>query len=293
MIGKRFLAAAIVAGSAFCLHAQVPTSIPQIRFNAGQNVAPYFEGWIRNTDGSFDLVFGYFNRNYQEELVIPPGPDNKVEPGPPDQGQPTYFMPRRQRWTFRIRVPADFGKKSITWTVTAHGRTDKAYGELIPVQEITERIVMTNGGLDPGDDDPNAPPSITIAPITNAVAGTAVPLVASVMDDGLPKPRVPVAPRPAAPTAGQSTFGAQVNSSAGSGRPRGLVVSWMEYRGPAKVRFDTAGPTAVTNGQVTTRATFAEAGTYRLAATASDGALSKKAEITVVVKDDPMNKVPR
>jgi len=209
MIGKRFLAAAIVAGSAFCLHAQVPTSIPQIRFNAGQNVAPYFEGWIRNTDGSFDLVFGYFNRNYQEELVIPPGPDNKVEPGPPDQGQPTYFMPRRQRWTFRIRVPADFGKKSITWTVTAHGRTDKAYGELIPVQEITERIVMTNGGLDPGDDDPNAPPSITIAPITNAVAGTAVPLVASVMDDGLPKPRVPVAPRPAAPTAGQSTFGAQ------------------------------------------------------------------------------------
>ena len=286
MMGKRSLAVAIVVGSALSLSAQVPTSIPQIRFNSGQNIAPYFEGWIKNPDGTFDLVFGYFNRNYQDELIIPTGPDNKMEPGPVDQGQPTYFMPRRQRWTFRVRVPADFGKKSITWTVTAHGKTDKAYGELIPVQEITERIVMTNGGLDPGEDDPNTPPTISIAPVTNAVAGVAVPLTASVMDDGLPKPRVPAAPRPAAPatTTGQTNFGAQVNSSAGGGRPRGLVVSWLEYRGPAKVKFENAGPIAVTNGQATMRATFTEPGTYRLIATASDGSLAKKSDITVVVK---------
>src|SRR5713101_5883754 len=77
---------------------QLPTELPQVRFNSGQDIVPYFEGWIRNPDGTFDLVFGYFNRNWKEELTIPPGPDNSVEPGGPEKGQPTYFLPRRQRW---------------------------------------------------------------------------------------------------------------------------------------------------------------------------------------------------
>ena len=60
--------------------AQLPTEITAIRFNSGQSVVPYFEGWIRNADGTFDMVFGYFNRNYQQEFAIPAGPDNNVEP---------------------------------------------------------------------------------------------------------------------------------------------------------------------------------------------------------------------
>jgi len=116
---------------------QLPTAIPQTKFVSGQNVVPYFEGWIRNADGSFDLVFGYFNRNWQEELAIAAGPDNIVEPGAPDRGQPTYFLPRRQGWVFRVRVPKDFGKQVLTWTVKANGKTEKAYGELLPVEEIT------------------------------------------------------------------------------------------------------------------------------------------------------------
>src|SRR5712692_6302204 len=107
---------------------QLPTELPSTKFLSGQNVVPYFEGWIRNGDGSFDLVFGYFNRNWQEELVIPAGPDNAIEPGVADRGQPTYFLSRRQPWVFRVRVPRDFGKQALTWTITAHGRTEKAYG---------------------------------------------------------------------------------------------------------------------------------------------------------------------
>ena len=225
---------------------QLPTAIPSVRFNSGQNVVPYFEGWIKNADGTFDLVFGYFNRNYQEEVAIAPGPENRVEPGSADQGQPTYFLPRRQRWVFRVRVPADFGKKTLTWTLTAHGRTDKAYGELLPVQEITERIIMTNGGLDPGEDDQNKPPAISIAGGGSiaATTGTPLTLTANVADDGLPKPRVPAVPRPAAPaaTGSQGNFGAQVNSSGAAPRFRGLAVTWMELRGPAKVAFDPPAP---------------------------------------------------
>ena len=108
----------LVVVSAAVLRAQEPSSrlptetITAIRINSGQSVTPYFEGWIRNADGTFDMVFGYFNRNYQQEFAIPAGPNNRVEPGQPDQGQPTYFLPRRQRYVYRVRVPADFGKNS-------------------------------------------------------------------------------------------------------------------------------------------------------------------------------------
>src|SRR5436190_1030387 len=75
---------------------QLPTQISQTKFDSGQDVVPVYEGWIRNPDGTFDLVFGYFNRNFKEELAIPAGPGNMIEPGGPDRGQPTYFLPRRQ-----------------------------------------------------------------------------------------------------------------------------------------------------------------------------------------------------
>ena len=127
---------------------KLPTELSNIRFNSGQSVVPYFEGWIRNPDGTFDLVFGYFNRNWQQEIAIPAGPDNTVELGGPDAGQPTFFLPRRQRFVYRVRVPKDFGKKEVVWTLTANGRTEHAFGSLIREQEITERVVLTNGGYD-------------------------------------------------------------------------------------------------------------------------------------------------
>src|SRR5262245_52764141 len=168
---------------------QLPTELPQVRFNSGQNIVPYFEGWIRNPDGTFDLVFGYFNRNWKEELTIPAGSDNKVEPAGPDAGQPTYFLPRRQRWIYRLRVPADFGTKEVSWTIIAHGRTEVAYGNLMASQEINERVVSSNGNLDPGQDDPNEPPSINVARTQTATTSTPLKLSATVRDDGLPKPR--------------------------------------------------------------------------------------------------------
>ncbi len=260
----------------------LPTEITQNRFNSGESVIPYYEGWMKNKDGTFDLVFGYFNRNYKEEFAIPAGPDNKVEPGEADRGQPTFFLARRQRFLFRVRVPANFAKGVVTWTITTHGRTEKAYGDLLPAEEITERVVSSNGNFNPGLEDPNKPPSITIAPVKGGGVSTPVTLAASVTDDGLPKPRVapPAEPRPAPTATGAIT--AQVNSS-GGGRPRGLAVSWMQYGGPAKVTFENAGPITVTNGQATTTARFAAPGTYKLIASANDGGLSTKTELTVTV----------
>src|SRR5262245_57122606 len=245
--------------SVFSQTPQLPTELPQVRFNSGQNIVPYFEGWIRNPDGTFDLVLGYFNRNWKEELIIPPGPDNRVEPNGPEAGQPTYFLPRRKRWIYRLRVPADFGNKEVTWTITAHGKTETAYGTLLPAQEINERVVSSNGNLDPGDGDSNEPPSITIARSQTAATSTPLALKASVRDDRLPKPRAPRTPRSAA-TGG---FGAQVDRATPV-QPRGLNLTWLQVGGPGKATFEKSAALPVNNGEAATTVRFSAPGTYRL-----------------------------
>ena len=257
---------------------QLPTAIPQTKFVSGQNVVPYFEGWIRNKDGSFDLVFGYFNRNWEQELAIPPGPDNLVEPGGPDRGQPTFFLSRRQGWVYRIHVPSDFGKQVVTWTIRVNGRTEKAYGELLPVEEITERIVMTRGNLNPGDQDPNQPPKIEVRAPASLTVGEVTTLSAAVTDDGLPKPRVPIQRA----TAADATR--QTNTSS-TGARRGLSVSWMQLRGPARAALEGASAAAPKDGKASVVARFTQPGTYVLRATANDGALSTTSDVRIIVGD--------
>lgn len=272
---------------------QYPTAIPQTKFASGQNVVPYFEGWIRNADGSFDLVFGYFNRNWEQSLVIPVGPDNRVEIESPagtatptasaaslDRGQPTFFLPRRQGWVYRVRVPATFGKQVMRWTIKSNNRTETAYGELMPVEEITERIIMTRGNLNPGDDDPNKPPTVTIAPVDGVATTDAVTLTATVTDDGLPKQRAPIQRT----QTGDATRIQQQTNSVATGQRRGLSVTWMQLRGPAKVAFGATTPTSVTDGKVSTSARFPLPGTYVVRATANDGALSTKSDLTITIR---------
>jgi len=263
---------------------QFPTAIPQTKFNTGQDIVPSFDGWIRNADGTITFVFGYLNRNYEEELVIPVGPDNKVEPGAAiDQGQPTYFLPRRHAWVYRVTVPADWGQKELVWTITAHGKTEKAYASLQMEEQIIPRVMMSRGNLSPGLEDPNKAPSVSIPAVSAATVGSPVTLTALVSDDDLPKPRVQKARAEVAPGKAQT-------NSAGAGRRAGLSVSWYQYRGPAKVTFSPAEPVRIgtpgepiTDGKAQVTVQFAEPGTYVLRATADDGALSNIADVTINV----------
>jgi hypothetical protein len=275
-----FVIRASVAGGFLAAQAQVqlPTVNSQTQFSSGQDIVPAYEGWLQNKDGTFTFVFGYFNRNWKEEPAIPAGPDNKLEPGAPDQGQPTWFLPRRQPWIFRVQVPKDWGQRELVWSITAHGRTEKAYAQLLPEEQILERLIMTRGNLNPGEDDPNQPPSLSIAPVASASLANPVTLTALVTDDGLPRPHAPREPRPG------GIPQAQTNNAAA--RPKaGLSVTWLEYRGPAKVTFDEAGPIAVTNGQAVTTAHFSVPGTYVLQAMATDGALQTSASVTIIVRE--------
>ena len=121
----------------------------QVQYSRGQNVAPAFEGWERNPDGTFSMVFGYLNRNYEEEVDIPVGPDNLSHRHRTsgDRGQPTHFYPRRQRFLFRVVVPANWDKqRKVIWTLTSRGHTDQAKGWLQPEWELSEDVIVENMG---------------------------------------------------------------------------------------------------------------------------------------------------
>ena len=83
------------------------------------------------------MFFGYMNTNWLEEFDIPIGPDNNIEPGGPDQGQPTHFYPRRNPFLFTIRVPKDFGDKEID--LDADGERQDREGLRVAQERLPDR----------------------------------------------------------------------------------------------------------------------------------------------------------
>src|SRR5262245_22833164 len=151
---------------ALSLAAARDTTIAQT-YSRGQNASPAFEGWEKNADGSFNLLFGYMNRNWEEEIDVPIGAENNIEPGGPDQGQPTRLLPRRNRFVFRVRVPADWGQKELVWTLTTKGKTEKAYATLRPDYFIDDVVIASEtGALGAGTSSPeiraNKRPSVKL-----------------------------------------------------------------------------------------------------------------------------------
>ena len=246
----------------------------QVQYATGRNVAPIFEGWEHNADGTFSLVFGYLNRNYEEQVDIPIGRENSITIGGEvygDKGQPTHFYTRRQRFLFKIVVPKDFGEQQkVIWTLTSHGRTDVAKGWLQPEWELSDEVRVENMGG--GVPDPNnKAPAVSVMPVSSATVGTPLALNASATDDGLPKPyrRAPSNPdRDSQPK-----------------RPRGVQIKWILYRGPGKVSFKPDASEIVYGQPVnlTTMATFSAPGAYVLRAIADDSQLYTTAEVTVIV----------
>lgn len=170
-------------------------STQSLSYASGQNASPAFEGWEKNDDGSFNMMFGYMNRNWEEELNVPIGPDNCIIPGPCDQGQPTRFLPRRNRFVFKVRVPADWGNKELVWSLTTKGKTERAYATLRE-DSLVDNIVQASeqGALGAGVSSPliraNVAPEITIdTGERRAQVGQPLTLVAIAKDDGVPRPR--------------------------------------------------------------------------------------------------------
>ncbi|PYR05828.1 MAG: hypothetical protein DMG00_20650, partial [Acidobacteria bacterium] len=156
------------------------------KFNSGQGLQPIFEGWAYNADGSVSMYFGYLNRNYVENLVVPVGPDNKFEPGAADRGQPTVFNTRIHRKEFNVKIPRDWGNKELTWSVTVRGITERAVGWLQPEWQIDP---IYAGKTRNAESLKNTPPSLAVDMPSAVTLPDKLTLAATVQDDGLPTPR--------------------------------------------------------------------------------------------------------
>ena len=276
----------------------------QIRFDRGQNVAPVFEGWERNPDGTFTMVFGYLNRNYEEMPHAPIGPNNAFEPGPADRGQPTRFYTRRQQFVFRVQVPADWGEKDLTWTLTSNGRTDQAFGSLWPNWEIDDGVIRANRGMGArGAPADNQHPSIILpggTDLTLTLPDT-LTLTAVIGDDGIPGP-VPrpdeasdddddpqAAARRAADRRRRERRRHPTNQAVVKARvagETGLALTWVHYRGPGAVTFDPMSMSVEggRGGEVVTTVAFIERGTHVLRGYADDSINTTPIDVTVTVR---------
>ena len=230
----------------------------------GQSVTPAYEGWFTNADGSRSFLVGYLNRNSREAVDVPIGPNNRIEPGGPDLGQPTHFRPGRQTGVFLITVPKDFTpQQRLTWTIVANGQPMSIplrLNELYEVSPFTDAAVGNKppvlrfeaGG--PSWQGPIGTVAKAVARAATMAAGIALPVWAT--DDA--------------------------KYSSGSNAPQRnppppVILHWSKYRGPGEVTFDKTPPPfeklpgdAVFSGRATVTAKFSQPGDYVLHLTAED-----------------------
>jgi hypothetical protein len=253
-----YLCAAGALAGGVLLSAQ--TQLPEPRRGFGASVTGAFEGWFYNPDGSRSFLVGYYNRNSQQELDIPIGPNNRIEPGGPDMGQPTHFMPGRQWGMFTVPAPKDFKPTdSYVWTIVANGQSTS-----IPLRLHTDYVMSPFKEIAVG----NTPPVIRFEP------------------GGSMKVQGPLASVATAPTRSTSVsepmpFSVWVaddmkytsgTSAPVSDRRPPVTLTFSKYRGPGAVTFDKAKPAVeklpagegTFNGKATTNVKFSEPGDYML-----------------------------
>ena len=211
----------------------------------GQHVIPLFEGWFPNDNGSYTLCFGYFNMNTEQQVEVPLGDANRIEPAEFDGAQPTHFdpvpapeltRPYRHHWcVFSVEVPSDFGRKDVIWTLETQGDELSVPGSLLPSYVLDETETFGRDAVAPylslNDNPPNfrGRRGLWEGP-RQAKVGEPLPLIARV--------RHPEA---------------------------GTWIYWTLHQGPNSVEFSQAEMTLnVADGVATTTATFHEPGSYVL-----------------------------
>jgi hypothetical protein len=256
-------AAGAIAGGALLSGQQIPE--PRKQF--GGSATGAFEGWFDDKDAGQKFLVGYFSRNTQQELDIPIGPNNDIEPGGPDMGQPTHFLPGRRWGMFVVPVPKNFKPQDkLTWTLIANGQITSIPLRLNPDYNISPFSEIAVG---------NTPPVIRFEENGTAIQGPVATLTAA-------PSRTASLSDPLALTV-WVTDDMKFTSGTGqplTGSPPPVSLTWSKYRGPGTVSFDKARPAVekVTaaddkvafSGKAITNVKFSEAGDYVLHVTAND-----------------------
>lgn len=167
----------------------------ELSYRTGQSISAAYEGWVEKADGSRAFLFGYLNRNWEETPDIPIGPENHFSPGSQDRGQPTRFLPRRNRFVFEVPVPDGFSETDeLVWTLESAGEVSKAYASLRPDYFLDNVTIMSEvGAFGGGFSTPamraNVAPAVELegrGARIEARVGEPVTLSVLVTDDGQP-----------------------------------------------------------------------------------------------------------
>lgn len=310
------MSAVIIAGSWVSLGAgqQPTTGQPQLAGSPlggkGEAVFPAVEGWGPHSDGTNTILVGYYNRNRDQTIDVPIGPNNHMDPGGPDMGQPTHFEPGRHYGVFSIQVPKDFGSKKISWTLSVNGQTSTVQLSLNPPYWIDFFKNSANGNTTPfvsfvkGQPGLAGPPK-GYAQTLSATVNQPLPLTVWVTDkpstydpeEGLPEnlrsarsrgARGDAPPQPPAAAGGARGRGPNFDLTAAgtSGQPRGrggrggapsdATVTWKLHRAPGPVTFSqeinrlSNGGNIDAQMEASTQATFGAPGEYVIRAQVND-----------------------
>jgi len=242
------------------LSAQQLPSEPQRQFGTG--ITGAFEGWFDSPAGQRLFLIGYLNRNVAQEVDVPIGANNRIEPGGPDMGQPTHFLPGRQWGVFVIPVPQGFttADQRFTWTIVANGQTTTIPLRLHPDYTVTPFSDVAVK---------NTPPLVRLEQNGTALQG--------------PVARIEMAPTRTTSVSSPLSLPVWMTDDAryASGTmavprklPPPVQLTWSKYRGPGGVAFDAVSPPVQTiagggvnvefRGTATTTARFSEPGDYVL-----------------------------
>ena len=231
----------------------------------GLGVAPFFDGWYANPDGTITFSFGYSNLSREDAVEIPLGADNFITPKEYDGRQPTAFPPaipdsaqgaaprpdnrrERERGVFTVTVPPTF-KGDVVWTLRHRGQTYR-----VPARSKSSayqlRWPMAMGSVPPllrFSDKGQAgrgPVGIQSDPMKASV-GTPLALTVLLTDDSV-REKEPIA--------------IKERDRGGKGA---LNVTWYKHTGPGAVTFMPAKQSlAELQGAAKTSVTFAQPGEY-------------------------------
>jgi len=294
--------ASLLGGAMISAQGLMLPSSPKKAF--GASISPAYDGWYTNPDGTHTFLIGYYNRNWTAEVDVPIGPGNHFEPGDPDRGQPTHFMPNRGFGMFTITVPKDTPPtEKLWWVLTVNGVTQRVPFHRSPDYNITPQRASEEG---PGGKY-NTPPILRFSengpaiqnPVASlatalervATAGRPMPLELWVEDDGLYS----------------SGSNAPLSTS-----PRMVELVVNKYRGPGPVTVARDHEKVTTlkggkagepyAGKASTTATFSQPGDYLLHVTVNDlsgpgggatGCCWTTSFIKVSVKEEPPTTIGR
>jgi len=213
---------------------------------AGAGIAPYFDGWYANPDGSVTLSFGFMNRNASGAVDIPIGPDNRIEPAQFSGMQPTHFPVvrysafggKRERGVFAVRVPKGY-TGDVVWTLRHNGVTYS-----VPGRAISDYYKLS---------------------YTPQAAGSMMPVVRFSADGPASNGREGVTTGPLRIGVGKPLDIRVWMEDRGERAPIPVNMLWFKHQGPGDVTFEPrSAKTEPGGGQASTSVRFSAPGEYVL-----------------------------